>query len=88
MSQGNHAFGLSFNATSYTDVRNLDNVLTSLAEDALKDVESEPLLSYEMNNTKINALAFADIKLSYGAIISKRSFSMLMVGLSIKKYSH
>ncbi len=85
LSQGDHAFGLSFNGYTYTDVRRVDNTVARIIEDGITGVPIDPLLQHSLTNFRINALSYGEAKLSYAYTFKKTGNEMFMLGASLKK---
>ena len=85
ISQGDHAFGLSFGAYSFFDVRRINDTLAQILENQINSVPNDFLSSYSLDNFKSNALGYAEGKISYAYTYSKKRKEMFMIGFSFKK---
>ena len=84
-SQGDHAFGLSFNGFSYIDVRRLDNTVAVPLSQFLLDQNVDDLTDLEIAGLRLNAQSYGEVKLSYAHTYQKIYRQMLMFGVSVKQ---
>ena len=85
LSQGDHAFGLSFNGFSYADGRRFDNSLVEPLELILTNQDVTNFSDLELANIRVNGSSYGEVKLSYGYTFNKMRSEMLMLGVSVKK---
>ena len=85
LSQGDHAFGLSFNSFAYADIRRVDNSLAEPLAQILRNQTPTVFTGFDIEKLRANASGYAETKLSYGYTYNKMQSNMLMFGVSLKK---
>ncbi len=85
LSQGDHAFGLSFNGFAYLDVRRLDNTIAEPLSRIFQNENVTDFTNLDVNRLRLNAISYGEVKLSYAYTFRKIYKDMLMFGVSVKK---
>lgn len=85
LSQGDHAFGLSFNSYAYADIRRVDNSLAEPLALILRNETPTDFTGIDVEKLRANASGYAEAKFSYGHTFNKMHSEMLMFGVSVKK---
>ncbi|MFK8045121.1 MAG: DUF5723 family protein [Crocinitomicaceae bacterium] len=85
LSQGDHAFGLSFNGYTYADARNINNAIAQPLAQYLNGQNVDDLSNLDVNNLRLNALSYGEVKLSYAYTFKKVFRELWMFGGSFKK---
>lgn len=78
-----HAFGLHTAIRSYINLNRLPTVLAQIINDA--DPDNVPDGVYEVRNSRLKTMSWAEIGLSYGKIIVRRDFTMINAGATVKR---
>lgn len=85
LSQGDHAFGLSFQGQSFADVRRIDKSIVVPLTQLLNNDSISNLSNFDLNNLRVNGISYGEVKVSYAYTFKKIYRDMFMIGGSIKK---
>lgn len=85
LSQGDHAFGLSFNSFAYADIRKLDNNIALPLSQFLQGQNVTDFTDLSIEKLRANTTSYGEAKLSYAYTYKKIYKEMLMFGVSVKK---
>lgn len=84
-SQGNFAAGIATSGRSYTAVRTLPEYAGNFIENGVQSYYEQHDIDYSINNLKVAAIAFAEIKGTFAYTFFKRRQDMFMGGISLSK---
>ncbi|MFD1550688.1 hypothetical protein DNU06_06220 [Putridiphycobacter roseus] len=85
LSQGDHAFGLSFQGQSFVDLRRLNSSISEPLSRLLSGDSIHDFSNFDLNNLKANGISYGEVKISYAYTFKKINRDMFMIGVSVKK---
>ncbi|MFK8039077.1 MAG: DUF5723 family protein [Crocinitomicaceae bacterium] len=85
LSQGDHAFGMSYNLFAYADIRKVDNSIALPLSQFFQNQNVTDFTDLNIEKLRANVTSYGEAKLSYAYTFKKIYRNMMMFGVSAKK---